>query len=72
VIGLAAVLGPDEDFQPVVQAALDALAQHKPMIAREFAGVIATPHDQVIRLGDDHQFFVPFAVVHVRLMDTVR
>jgi hypothetical protein len=68
---LASVLGPDEDFQQVVQVALDALARHKAMIAREFAGVIATPQDQVIRLGDDHQFFAPFAVGHVLFMDTV-
>jgi hypothetical protein len=72
VIGLAGVLGPDEDFQQVVQVALDALAQHKAMIAREFAGVIAGPQDEVIRFGDDHQFLAPFAVGHVCFMDTVR
>jgi hypothetical protein len=51
---------------------LDALAQHKAMIAREFAGVIATPQDQVIRLGDNHQFFMRFAVFNVLFGHTVR
>jgi hypothetical protein len=42
------------------------LAQHEAVIAREFAGVIATPQDQVIRLGNDNQLLVPFKVCHIR------
>jgi hypothetical protein len=32
----------------------------------------SSTQDQVIRLGDDHQFFVPFAVGHVLFTDTIR
>lgn len=37
------------------------------MIARELAGVIARPQDQVIRLGDDNQSLGSLAVGHAHL-----
>ena len=47
---LLGVLGPDEDFQQVIQVSFDLFAQHETMIARELPRVIARPQDQVIRL----------------------
>ena len=47
--------------QQVVEVAFNAFAQHEAVIAGEFARVVARPQDQVIRLRDDHQFFVPFS-----------
>ena len=55
---LPGVLGPDQDFQQVVQVSFDAFAQHEAVVPGEFAGVIARPQDQVIGLRDDDQFFI--------------
>jgi hypothetical protein len=46
---------------------LDPLAQHEAMVPWELARVMARPQDQVIRLRDDDQFFMPFKVGHVSL-----
>ena len=59
-LALPGVLGPDQDFQQVVEVPFDAFAQHEAVVAGEFAGVIARPQDQVIRLRDDDQFFMCF------------
>ena len=51
---------------------LDALARHEAVISWEAAGMMAGPQDQVIRLGDDDQFFVTFKVRHISLVLTVQ
>ena len=68
---LPGVLGPDQDFQQVVQVPFDPFAQHEAVVAGEFARVVARPQDQVIRLRDDDQFFVSFQVGHIRLLYSV-
>jgi hypothetical protein len=71
LLTLAGVPGPNEDFQQVVQVAFDAFTQHEAVIPREFAGVITSPQNQVIRFRDDDQFLVPFKVCHVFLLNSV-
>ena len=51
-----AVFGLNQSFQKVVERAFQAFAQHKPMLSWKLAGVIATPQNQVVGLGDDDQF----------------
>ena len=63
-IPLAGVLGPDQRLQQLVEIALDAFAQDEAMLAREFAGVVTTPQDQVVGLGDDHHFLMVAATRH--------
>jgi hypothetical protein len=46
--------------------AFDAFAQDEAVIAGEFAGVIATPQDQIVGLGDDRQFLIVLSVSHHR------
>jgi hypothetical protein len=50
----------------------EASAQHEAVVAGKLARVIARPQDQVIRLRDDHQFFVPFQIGHVRLLLSIQ
>jgi hypothetical protein len=50
---------------------LDALARHEAVISWEAAGMMAGPQDQVIRLGDDDGFFIPFKVRHIFLSQSV-
>jgi hypothetical protein len=66
LLTVSGVLRPDQDFQQIVEAPIDPFAEHEAVIAREFAGVIATPQDQVIRLGNDNQLLVPFKICHIR------
>ena len=66
------VLGPNEDFQQIIEISFDAFAQDETVIAGEFAGMVAGPQDQVIRLGDDDQFFVPFKVRNIFLSQRVQ
>ena len=68
---LPIVLRSDQDFQQVVEIAFNPLAQHGAVVARKLVRVLARPQDQVIRLRDDNQFFVPFQVSHVFLLDSV-
>ena len=68
---LLGVLRPDQDFQQIVEAPLDPLAQHEAVVTGEFAGMVAGPQDQVIRLGDDDGFFIPFKVRHIFLSQSV-
>ena len=37
-----------------------AVPQHETMLSRETACVIATPQNQIVGLGDNHQFFLLF------------
>ena len=54
------VLGGDECLQQVVEVSLDPLAEHEPVVAGEFAGVVARPEKQVVSFGDHDQFLVFF------------
>jgi hypothetical protein len=63
-IPIAGVLGPDQRLQQLVKIALDAFAQDEAMVAREFAGVVTTPQDQVVGLGDDNHFLMVAATRH--------
>jgi hypothetical protein len=61
-LALLGVLGLDQGLQKVIEVAFDAFAEDEAVIAGEFAGVIAGPQDQVIRLRDDRQFLVVLSV----------
>ena len=54
------VLGGDQRLQQVVEVPLDALAQHKAVVAGKAAGVVAGPENQVIHLRNHDQFLVFF------------
>jgi hypothetical protein len=67
---LAVVLGPNQHFQHFVEVPFDPFAQHETMIAREFAGVVARPQDQIVSLRHNDQFLMPFQVCHVNLLNS--
>jgi hypothetical protein len=45
-------------FEQLVKFSLDPFSQHKTMLSREPTRVVATPQNQVVRLGDDYEFFL--------------
>jgi len=49
-----AVLGPSQRLQQVVEVALNAFTEDKAVMARELAGVVTGPEDEVVGLRDDH------------------
>ena len=46
------ILGPNQHLQQFVKCAFQAFAEYETMISRKAAGVVATPEDQVVGLGD--------------------
>jgi hypothetical protein len=47
----------DQRFQQVVEVSLNTFVQNEAVLAGKTAGVLATPQNQVIGLGDDGQVF---------------
>jgi hypothetical protein len=68
LLTVSGVFRPDEDFQQVVQVPFDAFAQHKTVVAGEFARVIARPQNQIVSLRDDDQLFMTFTICHIWLL----
>jgi hypothetical protein len=50
------VFGLNQRFQQIIEVSLDPLAQNEMVVAKEFAGVVAGPENQVISLRDYGQF----------------
>ena len=57
-----AVFGLNQRLQQLVERPLQAFAKNKTMLPWKTAGVVATPQDQVVGLGDDDQFVLLFYV----------
>jgi hypothetical protein len=56
LLAVLRVFGSYQGLQQVVDVAFDAFSQHKTVVPRKFAGVVAGPEYQVIGLGDYGQF----------------
>jgi hypothetical protein len=54
------------------QGSAGSARQHEAVVTGELAGMVAGPQAQVIRLGDDDQFFVLLKVRHIFLAQSVQ
>ena len=50
-------VGSNQRLQQIVQVAFQTFAEYEAMLARQAAGVVATPLNQVVDLGENDQFF---------------